>query len=244
MRNIKPIAIKLIYESINVLSKGHLSMLFYMHSKLYDEEIESTSVTDFANKKDIIEYNFKINNMAEYLSAAIIEFTDPITLTFDKERYFNEVYSHNVDVWGFLTIYFTFYEYIQSKFNNISITHYTKNKFLYLIRSIFEQYLFNHELALKPINVNNLILNLKQLNNILLNDKTSTVSNHSNIGSRYTKSSLKYNLLTRDESDNLKDSKLIKPNNYEKRMSFKKSKKNTNTHHKIKKTKKNKSASP
>ena len=101
----------------------------------------------------------------------------------DIMSYFENVFLKNIDIWGFIMIYITFYEYLYNNFDNLNkyqIEFITKIKYIIIH--------FLYESPLEPINVSSLVDELTNLNTIIENFNLNN-----NIGGFITKQNLKQN---------------------------------------------------
>lgn len=78
-------------------------------------------------------------------------------------EYFKQVYLKNVDVWGFVTIYTFFIDYLTEKNRKYGIKNYKPNQ-LKLVNKVKEAYVLLLESAEKPINIDSLVKILNELN--------------------------------------------------------------------------------
>jgi len=125
-----------------------------------DIEIKNTSIE---NKKLYIQQNYTDQYIIEYLVEILFHFT-----FFRKDGslnmrvYLDNVFIHIVDVWGFITAYLPMYELFFENYDNL-----TNNQKLLLenLKIIFLKYLY--EPRIKPINIENLVNNLKDINTII-----------------------------------------------------------------------------
>ena len=135
-------------------SGGHLAFIisYYTDCILDSEEADAM---DF-----IYSYISKVIENPEYVSTDVNN-----NLTFNIPKYLQEVYLKNVDVWGFLTVFFGF-------FNNNA--DYTRIKNIIdikkSVRKIINNYLFNEKYATMPIPVDKLILDLNKI--VAIDDDT------------------------------------------------------------------------
>lgn len=139
---------------------------YYFHfSKLVGEGHEN-----FINNYFIPEF-FKINGINKpplnfnltaylfslYMKKILLKYIDFSTRKFDKISYFNKVYLKNLDIWGFISIYF---EYIENNYNqNLKIN----------ISNIIIDYCYSDEYADKPIDILKLVTSLKNCNKKITN---------------------------------------------------------------------------
>lgn len=82
---------------------------------------------------------------------------------FNVMEYFKQVYLKNVDVWGFVSIYTFFIDYITNKNQKYGIKHYKPNQ-LKLVDKVKEAYVLLLNSAEKPINIDSLVKILNELN--------------------------------------------------------------------------------
>ena len=134
--------------------------------------------------------NVAMDFIANYLTVVIMKYT--INGRIDLLKYYNEVYIHIVDIWGFLTIYLNMLESLAINYRRLSqneMTLFDKLKTIVLT--------YMYEPRVTPINIKQLVLDLKSLNPIFLKCKTQDSSTDF---SRYsvvdTSSSSQYKNLT------------------------------------------------
>lgn len=113
-----------------------------------------------------IPYFFKINGINNppkdfnltaylfslYMTKILIKYIDFKDNSFKKTDYFNEVYIKNLDICGFLSIYF---EYIMNNYNKTLKIN---------LSNIIIDYCYSDEYADKPINLSKLLISLKNAN--------------------------------------------------------------------------------
>jgi hypothetical protein len=95
--------------------------------------------------------------IVSYLTAIIIEFTRDHKV--DLLEYFNKVYRHIIDVWGFLTVYLSILELLAENYkrlNKYEVRLYDALKSLVLTQM--------YEPRIKPNNINELVKQIKGLN--------------------------------------------------------------------------------
>ena len=145
------IAYKLIEYTNNYRGEGHFK---------YIKDIITTFKLDFiatylSNKYkiNIDNNNYYLNIIINYLVNIFEKYTNFTTNTFMDKKYFNEVFSKNVDIWGFLISY-------------KPMIYVNNNNLKFIILLIINNYLFTGFYAAKPINIKKLISNLEYINNI------------------------------------------------------------------------------
>tara|TARA_Y100000591_G_C21790741_1_gene676432 strand:- start:251 stop:1426 length:1176 start_codon:yes stop_codon:yes gene_type:complete len=143
-------------QYINNFSLGHeLFLAHYLLPKIFTLIPKNI----IKNIKKNYNTNMEIINewIINYCSAAIINFFDFKNYKFDKIKYFNQVYSKNVDIYGIITCY------IQYLITDNTIY---SNKFKIHISQLLLEYCFNYEYATKPYNISTINNNLLLLNKI------------------------------------------------------------------------------
>ena len=154
---LKIIAVNLINYTIEKTGDGHYDyitkVLLHDIYKLYT-----------LNKYNRLDYTILIYNiLVEYIAEVLFIFVDENGV-FNDVSYFYNVYSHNVDIWGFLISYFPIIKY---NYNNLSYNTFSLNYNKEIIDGlciIFFKYCFSTEYAVKPINHADVINDLKTLN--------------------------------------------------------------------------------
>jgi hypothetical protein len=95
--------------------------------------------------------------IVSYLTAIIIEFTHNWKV--DLLEYFNKVYRHIIDIWGFLTVYLSILELLADNYkrlNKYELRLYDALKLL-VLKQMYEP-------RIKPNNINELVKQIKALN--------------------------------------------------------------------------------
>lgn len=102
-----------------------------------------------------------MNFIVKYLTVVIMKYT--INGRIDLLKYYNEVYINIVDIWGFLTIYLNMLESLAINYKRL-----TSNEIVLFdkLKEIVMTYIY--EPRVTPINIKQLILDLKSLNPIFL----------------------------------------------------------------------------
>lgn len=131
-------------EWFDYRGKGHYSIVKRIFGYLFVSDIIDTD-------KIAMDY------IVSYLSAIIVEFEDNGKINLLK--YFNNVYRHIIDIWGFLTIYLSILELLAENYKNLNkpeLTLYDAIKKLVLTQM--------YEPRIKPNNINELVIQIKALN--------------------------------------------------------------------------------
>ena len=81
----------------------------------------------------------------------------------DLYKYYNEVYIHIIDIWGFLTIYLNMLESLAINYDNLT----TSEILLFdKLKAIVLTYIYEPQVT--PINISQLVFDLKSLNPIFV----------------------------------------------------------------------------
>ena len=107
------------------------------------------------------------NTIIDYIHAVLISTYVDDDGNFNDVKYFYEVFQKNLDVWGFLMSYITIIEDDTGKFN-IDVVN--------ALCRILLKYCFSKEYAIKPIDINELVSELKSINDIIDNINKSSIS--------------------------------------------------------------------
>lgn len=105
------------------------------------------------------EYNILDNLVSIYCAKILMKYLDIDKKRFDSEKYFREVYSKNVDVYGFIMSYVPII--MQNPYNLKK--NYNKKQEI-IVANIIIKYCLSHTYADIPINISELINDLKELN--------------------------------------------------------------------------------
>lgn len=148
---LKIVAVNMINKSIEKTSEGHYE--YITNTILHD----IYKIYAIKNEYNLIDYNVLSNNaLIDYIHAVLLTYVDR-NGKFNDTRYFYDVFSINVDIWGFLLAYVPIIEFGVGKFH-IDIIN--------AVCRILLKYCFSTEFAIKPININELVLELESLNAI------------------------------------------------------------------------------
>jgi serine/threonine protein kinase len=163
---LKIVAVNMINESIEKTSEGHYdyitSIILHKIYKIYANK----------NTYNRLDYNVLSSNvLIEYVHAVLLKYVDD-NGNFKDIAYFYDVFSKNVDLWGFLLAYVPIIEYGIDKFHIDIING---------VCRILLKYCFSTEFATKPININELKMDLQSLNDIV-----NAVINNSNKHNKIT----------------------------------------------------------
>ena len=96
------------------------------------------------------------------MAKAIITYTNKNTYEFSSEKYFNDVYKKNVDIFGFMTCYNDLYSYIidNTKWTDTLLS---KKILLHKLHQLCNKYIYYNTYSNKAINYSELILDIQSL---------------------------------------------------------------------------------
>lgn len=129
------------------LSKYLLPIIFNLIPKNLLDKI----LNHFNNKLD---YEYILNNwIVNYCSSVILKYFDYNKMKLNQTRYFKEIYSKNVDIYGFITCYIPIILTDNTYPNNIKIK----------ISNMLLKYCFNPYYATNPIPIQKLLYDINKL---------------------------------------------------------------------------------
>lgn len=163
------LAFELLIEHINKYGEGHFGYILYNSYFLNsDDNILTYVPLRDTNKLFKLYTNSSIEQyislsgvhyIVNHLSLVLQSFINKKSLKFDKELYFNNVFKHNVDIFGLSTCYFDVIYQILN--NNL----YSKNRLLVeCIQSFVYKYIFSHKFAINKIPIEEITLDIKNMN--------------------------------------------------------------------------------
>ena len=149
MKIMKYLASYIYNISLDVVGEGHnnyiLSILHEINAR--HTKNDEQSVTVFSREEIIV----------DYLAIILNKYIDH-KYHFQHGKYFNEVYSKNVDIWGFIMAYIDLADLKKS---------YTARSDLSIaVAKIINEYCFSTTYAIKPIPIQNLVADFKRLNQL------------------------------------------------------------------------------
>ena len=123
-------------QKFSLIRKGHGEYIFNIISRaLFSDELRK-KLTD--KTEENVKYGSSLNIVIEYIATVLLEYTDFKKGKFMENKYFLEVYSKNVDVWGLIIIYM---EYILNPIMGKILPSNVANKFLVQISQLLYKFL-------------------------------------------------------------------------------------------------------
>jgi serine/threonine protein kinase len=161
---VRTFVINYILEWIEKRGPGHLKTMNMIIKSLFEKDLKDV---EESFKRELIEYDYTFYFIFEYITKILVKFTRDGE--FDRMSYFNDVFLHNIDLWGLVTAYIPIIEGIINTHKKATpATNSILNKIKQLILVIIEA--DDH-----PINVGELLDKLKALNEVFTHFKKSDV---------------------------------------------------------------------
>ena len=155
---IREFVINYIFIWNDIRGPGHLSAINDIIKKLTIKDL--TAIKKNKIKDHFIEYDFTYYYIVEYLSKILEKYTNKGNL--DLMSYFEDIFLKNVDIWGFIMIYISLYEYLYDSFdelNEYQMEFITKLKYIIIH--------FLYESPISPIDISSLVNELTSLNKVI-----------------------------------------------------------------------------
>jgi hypothetical protein len=153
---IREFIINYLFVWIKIRGPGHLKVIHSIMKKLFYEKLP---VLDPKMKNHFVEYDFTYYYIIEYLSKILEKYTRDGH--FYLMEYFHNVFLKNIDVWGFVMVYFAIYEELYKKKEELNNSQLLV---LHKIKYIIIDYLY--QTPDEPINTTLLVKELSELNSL------------------------------------------------------------------------------
>lgn len=144
-------------------SISHFNIFNNLIKKLFYEDL--INIKNVKEKLYMIYYEYTFYFIIEYLTAIVFHYTKNKVLNLDK--YYNNIYSKIVDLWGF----FNLFDLLYNKIYNLKIKDKYHHNILFLIKNFYVNEIYTKPLQI--INTNKMIETIKEINDNL--NKTSTI---------------------------------------------------------------------
>jgi len=108
---------------------------------------------------DTITEDIYINYVTNYIVDILFEYTNYHTNKLNLGKYFKNVYMHNVDIWGMLSIY---YELIKKPFDNFKLSSREYKTYIQMLMNLLVKNIFEN--GTKVINIGKLVHDIKKVN--------------------------------------------------------------------------------
>ena len=115
--NIRLFTINYVLAWVEKRGPGHLKTINIIFDELFKDDLK-TNEEDL--KSGLIQYDFTFYYIFEYISRVLMKYTKE--RKFELIEYFNDVYIKNMDIWGFVTTYFSIMEYLYNHYETFTLT--------------------------------------------------------------------------------------------------------------------------
>jgi hypothetical protein len=164
---IREFVVNYIFIWNDIRGPGHLSSINDIIKKLTIKDLPAIKKDKI--KEHFIEYDFTYYYIVEYLSKILEKYTNNGSL--GLMNYFDEIFLKNIDIWGFVMVYISLYEYLYEDYDNLNEA---QMQFIVKLKYIIIHYLY--ESPIEPINVDSLVEELTSLNKVIEKFDTSIES--------------------------------------------------------------------
>jgi serine/threonine protein kinase len=155
---VRTFVINYVIEWVEKRGPGHLKTMNNIFQNLFEQDLKITEATF---KGELIEYDYTFYFIFEYITKILVKFTKDGK--FNVMDYFREVFTKNIDIWGFVVSYVPIVEDIINTHKKITPIQ------LNILNKIKQLMLILIESSDHPVDVNALIENLKDLNSVFTN---------------------------------------------------------------------------
>jgi serine/threonine protein kinase len=155
---VRTFVINYVIEWVEKRGPGHLKTMNNIFQNLFEQDLKITEATF---KGELIEYDYTFYFIFEYITKILVKFTK--NGKFNVMDYFREVFTKNIDIWGFVVSYVPIVEDIINTHKKITPIQ------LNILNKIKQLMLILIESSDHPVDVNALIENLKDLNSVFTN---------------------------------------------------------------------------
>ena len=153
-----------IYSWLQKRGLGHYNFINDIMYILFSRDI-----TKSGNKREIVEIEYTLIYITDYLVYILENFTTfKPDGSFKMRKYLDNVFIHIVDMWGFIAVYCPLLEFLNTNYDVLSDT---QHQLFELLKTIFLKHLYSPRII--PNNLGELVSDIDVLNN-LLEDEIST----------------------------------------------------------------------
>ena len=172
-QELKPFVLDYIYVWFKKRGLGHYKLINKIMYILFNKELPNVNET---TKQKIIENEFTINYILNYITEILIHFTKfRENGNLNLREYLDNVFIHIIDIWGCITIYVPI---LIIFYNNYDKLNEEQLEIFKLLKHILITYLYSPRI--EPVNINNLVDDLNKLDKLLhlANDINNDTSNY------------------------------------------------------------------
>ena len=179
--SLKPFVLDYFYTWMKKRGAGHYKFINSIMFMLFSNELENME-EDIKIK--MVETQFTMNIIINYIIEILVHFTTfRENGTLNLREYLDNIFIKNVDIWGFIMVYYPVIELLYHNYKNL-------NKNQHFIFSTLKRIFVEHcyESSITPINIQKLNADFKKLASLFENETTTTVkSNIRNINNKSRK---------------------------------------------------------
>lgn len=169
---LRPFVVDYIFFWMRERGAGHYGFINELMYILFSKDL--THIQDDSVKYKIIETNFTIVYITNYIINVLVHFTRfKENKTLDLRFYLDTVFIKTTDIWGFVS---TYYPFLECFYNNYDLLTPTQLTAFNLIKSLFINYLYKP--ITKTIDTSSLLNELKRLDKILLSESVIENGNY------------------------------------------------------------------
>ena len=148
-----------IYSWIHKRGLGHYKFINDIMYILFHRDIKKPG-----NKHDIIEMDYMIAHITEYLMEVLENFTSSSGI-FQMRKYLDTVFIHIVDIWGFISVYYPLLDFLNTNYDTLTRT---QHEIFELLKQIFLTHMYSPRII--PNTTAELVADLNLLNDLLERD--------------------------------------------------------------------------
>jgi serine/threonine protein kinase len=159
--SLKPFVLNYLHFWIHYRGPGHYKLINEIMYILFSNELKNLNEND---KKTIIETEFTIPYIVNYIIEILIHFTEfRENGTLNLRIYLDNVFIKIIDIWGFISVYFPFLEILYTNYDDLS-----SNQILLfeLLKTIYIDFLYKPRI--REINMDDLYKDLEKVDKLLI----------------------------------------------------------------------------
>jgi serine/threonine protein kinase len=158
--NTRPFVVNYINFWMKERGAGHYKFINEIMYTLFSNSLTNISEE---NKPKIIETEFTMNYIVNYIISILKKYTKfRENGTLNLREYLDHVFIKNIDIWGFITVYFPILELLHNNYDKLNSD---ELKLFEILKNIFVNYLYLS--ADKPINTASLFKEFKKFGDII-----------------------------------------------------------------------------
>lgn len=216
--NLRSFVLDYITEWMQQRGAGHYKFINEIMFVLFSKDI-----TNLAEKSEptIIETEFTMPYIVNYITKVLLKYTKfRSDGKINLREYLDNVFIKNIDVWGFINVYFPLLELLHENYNRLDDS---EKELFEILKGVFVNL---YETADEPIDKDKLLDELKRIERIICNTSSTTNKQKSASSSERQKSVKSSQKSFKDRASGIKTRKHRKSNISFKRRPFKKRFKN------------------